>query len=117
MSDPYDAHDVDAIFFALSDPTRRDVLRHLSDRGPISATEIAHHLPVTRQAVAKHLALLEDAGLVVAASEGRSRRYRITPGPLADAVEWMADVGAEWDSRLQALRRLVENTGDGSDRD
>jgi DNA-binding transcriptional ArsR family regulator len=106
---------VDAVFSALSDPTRRAVIRSLSQDGPFTATELATRLPITRQAVSKHLAMLEEAGLVSATTEGRRRRYRLTPGPLGDAMGWMADVGAEWDERLEALRRHVER-GSGSRR-
>ncbi len=97
--------DVDAVFAALSDPTRRDVIRALSEEGPVTATELAERIPVSRQAIVKHLASLEDAGLVASAVDGRSRRFRLTPGPMRDAMGWMADVGAEWDDRLEALRR------------
>jgi DNA-binding transcriptional ArsR family regulator len=99
---------IDAIFSALSDGTRRDVLRSLSRDGPSTSTELAARLPVSRQAVAKHLELLEGAGLVRASAEGRARRFRVTPGPLAEAMGWLVDVGAEWDERLEALRRHVE---------
>jgi DNA-binding transcriptional ArsR family regulator len=92
------------VFAALADPTRRQVIDRLSRR-PASATELAESLPVTRQAVAKHLATLEEAGLVAGERAGRERRYRLTPGPLADAVSWMAGVGSEWDDRFDALRR------------
>lgn len=94
------------VFSAISDPTRRTVIRLLSEHGPGSATELAGRLTVSRQAVAKHLAALAEAGLVeVAEVEGREKRFRLTPAPLADAASWMASVGAEWDERLQALRR------------
>ncbi|MGH2724299.1 MAG: ArsR/SmtB family transcription factor [Actinomycetota bacterium] len=93
------------VFSALSDPTRRAVIRFLSERGPSSATEVAASMPVTRQAVAKHLAALADAGLVESEARGRERRYRLTPAPLERAVSWMASVGAEWDERLEDLRR------------
>jgi DNA-binding transcriptional ArsR family regulator len=96
---------MDRVFFALADPTRREVIRRLSVGGPVTVSELARSLPVTRQAVAKHLAALDEAGLVSAEQEGRKRRYRLTPGPLTDAVSWMAGVGAEWDARLEALRR------------
>lgn len=95
---------VDAVFSALSDPTRRAVIRTLSEHGPSTVTELAARLPVTRQAVAKHLDALEEAGLVGSTARGRSRRYRLTPRPMTRAMAWMADVGAEWDERLEALR-------------
>jgi DNA-binding transcriptional ArsR family regulator len=98
----------DAVFQALSDPTRREVMRRLSEDGPTTLGELASGLPVTRQAVSKHLIVLEDAGLVHASGETRRRTYRLTPRPLADAMGWMVDVGAEWDDRLDALRRHVE---------
>jgi DNA-binding transcriptional ArsR family regulator len=102
---------VDAVFSALSDPTRRSVMRSLSDDGPSTVTELAARLPVSRQAVAKHLDALETAGLVSATVSGRSRRYRLTPRPMTEAMAWMTDVGAEWDERLEALRRLVSKRG------
>ena len=94
----------DRVFAALSDPTRRAVVRLLAD-GPATATELSERLPVSRQAVAKHLSALDEAGLVASSREGREVRYRLTPGPMAEAASWMAEVGAEWDRRLQALRR------------
>jgi DNA-binding transcriptional ArsR family regulator len=101
-----DGDDVGRVFAALSDATRREVVRRLSDAGDgRTLAEIAATLPVTRQAVAKHLSVLEDAGLVDASTHGRQRRYRLTPAPFAGAMAWMADVGAEWDERLDALRR------------
>lgn len=100
--------DVDRVFAALSDPTRREVIRRLSEGGPATLGRLAEELPVTRQAVAKHLAQLEDAGLVDAMTAGRRRTYRLTPGAFTDAMEWMTDVGAEWDERLRALKRAVE---------
>jgi DNA-binding transcriptional ArsR family regulator len=98
----------DAIFTALSDPTRREVIRLLSEGGPTTLGDLASELPVTRQAVSKHLLVLEEAGLVHASGDTRRRTYRLTPRPLADALGWMVDVGAEWDERLDSLRRHVE---------
>jgi DNA-binding transcriptional ArsR family regulator len=92
------------VFAALSDPTRRALLTRLSDGGPATATQLAAELPITRQAVVKHLEALREAQLVTSAREGREVRYTVTPGPLADAVGWIADVGAQWDSRLAALQ-------------
>jgi DNA-binding transcriptional ArsR family regulator len=92
------------VFTALSDPTRRQLLSRLADGGPATATQLAAELPITRQAVVKHLEALRDARLVASAREGREVRYTVTPEPLADAVGWIADVGAQWDSRLAALQ-------------
>lgn len=101
--------DPGAIFSALSDPTRREVIRQLSQGGPTTLAQLAAELPVTRQAVSKHLLVLEDAGLVQVSGDTRRRQYRLTPRPLGDAMEWMVDVGAEWNERLEALRRYVEH--------
>jgi DNA-binding transcriptional ArsR family regulator len=98
-----------AVFGALADPTRRFVVRRLAEGGPVTATELAEQLPITRQAVTKHLAALHDAGLVERAKEGREMRYRLTPDPFTDAVAWMAEVGAGWERRLDGLRRHVES--------
>jgi DNA-binding transcriptional ArsR family regulator len=92
------------VFDALADPNRRYVLEALAQRDTATATELAAEMPVTRQAVAKHLAALNEAGLVESRREGRETRYELTPGPLATAMDWMAGVGAEWDSRLAKLK-------------
>jgi DNA-binding transcriptional ArsR family regulator len=97
----------EAVFSALADPTRRRVLARLSE-GATTASGLARELPVSRQAIAKHLAALAEAGLVTGERAGREHRYRLTPAPLTDAVGWMAALGAEWDERLSRLRRLVE---------
>lgn len=99
------------VFAALADPSRRYIVEALAQRGHATATELAAELPVTRQAVTKHLGALADAGLVAGARAGRETRYRLTPGPLADAAEWMTRVGSEWDERLGALARAVGNRG------
>jgi DNA-binding transcriptional ArsR family regulator len=100
--------DPDVVFSALSDPTRRDVILRLSQAGPTTLGQLAAELPVTRQAVSKHLLVLEEAGLVQVSGETRRRQYRLTPRPLDDAMGWMVEIGAEWDERLDALRRHVE---------
>ena len=99
---------VDAVFSALADPSRRFVLQTLATQGTATPTELAAGLPVTRQAVTKHLTALREAGLVEASRAGRETRYALTPAPLASAVEWIEDVGSTWDARLEALKRLVE---------
>jgi DNA-binding transcriptional ArsR family regulator len=98
-----------AVFEALADATRRQVVRRLAEAGPATATELAGELPVTRQAVAKHLATLAEAGLVTSDRQGRETRYHLTPEPLAEAVSWMASVGSQWDDRLDALQRYLES--------
>jgi DNA-binding transcriptional ArsR family regulator len=95
----------DLVFAALADPTRRDVLELIGDRGEASATQLARELPVSRQAVNKHLASLAAAGLVAERRNGREVLYRLTPAPMSEAMTWMATVGGEWDRRLGALRR------------
>ena len=99
------------VFDALADPNRRYVLEALANRETATATELAAELPVTRQAVAKHLAALSDARLVESRREGRETRYELTPAPLGEAMDWMAGVGAQWDARLSALRRHLKQRG------
>jgi DNA-binding transcriptional ArsR family regulator len=97
--------DVGAVFAALADPTRREVVRSLAQRPGLTASHLAGELPMTRQAVAKHLTALSGAGLVQARREGRETRYTLTPAPLTGAIEWMTDVGEQWDDRLQRLAK------------
>lgn len=99
-----------AVFAALSDPTRRAVVRMLTER-PRTASEMADDLPVSRQAIAKHLSLLADAGLVASDRVGREVLYRLTPAPMVEAASWMAEAGGEWDRRLEALRRSLGGGG------
>ncbi|MQA99678.1 MAG: helix-turn-helix domain-containing protein [Actinobacteria bacterium] len=79
----------------------------ISEFGDASASEIAEQMPISRQAIVKHLAALADVGLVSAEREGRQVRYRLTPEPLNEATRWIAKVGAEWDDRLRALERML----------
>jgi DNA-binding transcriptional ArsR family regulator len=97
----------DAVFSALSDGTRRNLLALLGTAGEASATDLARRLPVSRQAVQKHLGTLADAGLVAARRSGREVLFRPTPAPMSDAVAWMAEVGGQWDDRLSALERQL----------
>lgn len=99
------------VFAALADPTRREVVLLLSKHGSMTATELSGRLPMTRQAVSKHLAALEMAGLVRGERIGREKRYRLTPGPMNRAAGWMGSVVAQWDRRLGRLRRKLEEQG------
>jgi DNA-binding transcriptional ArsR family regulator len=92
------------VFAALADPSRRQLVEHLAQRETATLTELAATLPVTRQAVSKHLAALGEAGLVESSRAGRNTRYRLTPGALGEAISWVERVGGEWDERLRALR-------------
>ena len=103
--------DVGAVFSALADPTRREVVRSLAEESGLTASLLAGQLPITRQAVSKHLNALSDAGLVTARREGRETRYTLTPAPLAEAIDWMASVGAQWDERLARLATHSERSG------
>jgi DNA-binding transcriptional ArsR family regulator len=98
---------VSDVFDALGDATRRRIVESLSD-GEASATRLAADLPVTRQAVAKHLTALRDAGLVEPRRQGRETLYRLRGEPLGDAAAWIAHVGGEWDERLERLRDHLE---------
>jgi DNA-binding transcriptional ArsR family regulator len=101
--------DVGAVFSALADPTRREVVRSLAAQPGLTASHLAGELPMTRQAVAKHLGALSGAGLVQARREGRETRYTLTPAPLAEAIEWMTSVGAQWDDRLARLAQRASD--------
>jgi DNA-binding transcriptional ArsR family regulator len=98
---------VGLVFEALADPSRRYVLERLAARGSATSTELAGELPVSRQAVAKHLGALLRAGLVRSRRQGRERRYELEPAPLRDAARWIDQVGDCWDARLDRLARHV----------
>ena len=98
----------DDLWSAIGDPTRRRMLDLLLVDGHGTATTLSQHLSVTRQAVAKHLAVLDRAGLVRGSAEGRERRYRIDDAQFARAVAQLAAVGSAWDARLQRIKRIAE---------
>ena len=98
---------VDQVFDALGDPGRRSLVASVAARGSATATELAADLPVTRQAVAKQLAALADAGLLSSSRVGRETRYQLTPERLGDAAAWLVEVGSRWDERLAALGRSL----------
>jgi ArsR family transcriptional regulator, cadmium/lead-responsive transcriptional repressor len=93
---------------AVAEPTRRRVLDLLLAGGEATATSLARELPLTRQAMAKHLAVLERAGLVESRREGREVRFSVRPERLDAAAQSMAQVAAAWDQRLQAIKRIAE---------
>lgn len=95
-----------AVFGALADPMRRRLLTEIATH-PATATELASALPISRQAVTKHLNSLASAGLLERSRDGRDVRYRVTPEPLSDAVSWMAEVGGQWDARLARLAQTL----------
>jgi DNA-binding transcriptional ArsR family regulator len=103
-----------AVFEALSDPMRRRLLSQIASH-PATATELANELPITRQAVTKHLSCLSRAGLLARERAGRDVRYSVTPAPLTDAMSWMAQVGAEWDDRLARLASAFDHVSDRGD--
>jgi ArsR family transcriptional regulator, cadmium/lead-responsive transcriptional repressor len=99
----------DDLWSAVGDPTRRRMLDLLLADGTGTATSLSERLPVTRQAVAKHLLVLDRAGLVRGTSVGRERRYEVDGTQLARAVAQLADVGATWDARLSRIKRIAES--------
>jgi ArsR family transcriptional regulator, cadmium/lead-responsive transcriptional repressor len=109
----------DELWSAVGDPSRRHVLDLLVSQGEVSASWLAGQVPVSRQAVSKHLAVLERAGLISRRKQGREVLYQVQADRLEAAVRAMADVAAQWDRRLVAIKRLAEaahaqNTTEGT---
>jgi DNA-binding transcriptional ArsR family regulator len=98
-----------AVFEALADPTRRRVVHELSKDGPLTATQLARRIPVSRQAIAKHFDSLEEAGLAAATRVGRETRFELRTQAFAEAEAWMRAIGAMWDQRLAAFKEYVES--------
>ena len=103
-ADPVD----DDLWSAIGDPTRRRLLDLLLLAGDGTATTLGQQLPVSRQAVAKHLGVLDRVGLVRAIPAGREKRYRVDDEQLARAVAQLSSVGSAWDARLQRIKRIAE---------
>jgi len=95
-------------FSALADPTRRQIVEMLAGDGPATATGLAGDLDMTRQAVAKHLRLLADAGLATSHRVGRETRFEASLDALADVRRWMAGVEDQWGARLAGLAASLE---------
>jgi predicted ArsR family transcriptional regulator len=102
------------VFLALADPTRRLLLRHLCEEGSGTAAGFATRLPITRQAIIKHLVTLEQAGLVMARETGRERRYVPRPEGLQAVTTWIGEISAQWDQRLAALQSYLLEEPDTS---
>ena len=98
----------DDLWSAIGDPTRRRMLDMLLAAGDGTATSLSDQLPVTRQAVAKHLGVLDRVGLVHATPIGREMRYRLDDAQFARAVAQLSTVGASWDARLQRITQIAE---------
>jgi DNA-binding transcriptional ArsR family regulator len=98
--------ELDALFSALADPTRREILVRLAD-GESPVTELAGPLPMSLPAVSRHLRVLESAGLVARRRDGRVHRISLVAEPMVDALEWMAFFGRFWEHQLDALERFL----------
>ncbi|GAA0813785.1 ArsR/SmtB family transcription factor [Spirilliplanes yamanashiensis] len=98
----------DDVFAALADPTRRELLTAIGARGSATATALASDVPVTRQAIVKHLGVLDEAGLVSGQRHGREVRYAVRTQRLTEAARWLEARAAEWDARLERIKRLAE---------
>jgi DNA-binding transcriptional ArsR family regulator len=98
----------DSVLVALADPTRRQLLDLLVAQGEATATTLAARLPVSRQAVVKHLAVLDAAGLVSGGRVGREVRYAVRPAALDATARWMAALAVDWDRRLANIKHAAE---------
>lgn len=102
------------VFVALADPSRRSVLAALATRGPATATGLAELLPISRQAITKHLAVLVEAGLIAPEPGERRRiRYRLQSAPMRVAQRYLAILARDWDDRLDALREHLDSAPGG----
>ncbi|HZD23237.1 MAG TPA: metalloregulator ArsR/SmtB family transcription factor [Acidimicrobiia bacterium] len=102
MSDPQ------PVLAALADPTRRAVFERLNAEGPASASQLATELPVSRQAIVKHLNQLDRVGLVDRSPKGREVVFSARVAPLGDVTSWLETVGDQWDERLERLQQVFE---------
>lgn len=104
----------DELWSAIGDPTRRRLIDVLLQEGAGTATSLGHHLPVTRQAVAKHLTVLDRVGLVRAGVAGREKRYQVDEARLERVVAQLSSVGSAWDARLRRIKRIAESIQRGA---
>jgi DNA-binding transcriptional ArsR family regulator len=106
---------LDAVFAALADPTRREILARLSE-GDASVSELAEPFEISLPAISKHLRVLEEAGLLATEKSGRVRHCRLEPAPMADAVEWIARYGRFWEAQFDSLESFLSGAGRGAKR-
>ena len=99
---------VETVLGALADPTRRQVLEALASHPAASASALARELPISRQMVLKHLAVLQESGLVSSARSGREVLFQVRSAPLTETADWLSSLAARWDSRLAALKARAE---------
>jgi DNA-binding transcriptional ArsR family regulator len=104
---------MELVFAAVADPTRRVLLERLRVTGPLSITELGEGLPMTRQAVTKHLSILRDSGLIRVRRSGRERLHELDPAPLREVEVWLRPYAEAWDERLAALRRHLGEDDQG----
>ncbi len=103
------------LFRALGDPRRLALLEQLGSGGPATVTALAEQLPITRQGVSKHIAVLAQAGLVESEPRGRAVLHRVRPEVMAEAAGWLDSAGTAWDARLDRLRAYLEGAGSQTD--
>ena len=109
-----DRNNFENVLIALADPTRRQLLDLIALQGQATATTLATTVSVSRQAVVKHLTVLKDARLVSSTRVGREVRYKVCPQQLSLTAEWMANLAADWDRRLEWIKHIAE-TKENSD--
>jgi len=106
---------VEEVLSALADPTRRELLERLAERGYATATTLARELPISRQAVVQHLAVLDAVGLVSGNWSGREHRFEVRTERLSETARWMNDLAVKWDRRLEMIRQIAESEVENSD--
>lgn len=99
-------------FWALSDPVRLEILDHIADGTATTVTRLAASMPITRQAVTRHVQTLSEAGLVTGHKDGREQHYTVTRAPLDEAAGWLTSRAAAWDRTLERLASYVEQETD-----
>jgi DNA-binding transcriptional ArsR family regulator len=100
---------LDAVFSALADPTRREILARLAE-GESSVTTLAEPFDISLPAISRHLKVLETAGLLTRSKDGRVHRLRLVPEPMLDAIEWMVRYGHFWETQLESLERYMRES-------